>query len=489
MAAAIANAEQAGLVVETLLILDRPDESTEATVRSSAADAVPNATIVVTDHGDQAGSRNDGIARASHELVALIDGDDLIGENWIRELSAKLTLWGSKVVVHPAVCLMFEDEPANPPVAWLIQDSRDPSFNFSMLAQQNAWPACVALHRSTARQHPFVATPNAEGFAAEDLHWNLTLLGEGIHHAPVPHTSYCYRIRGHASNIRKGRPIRPVSVLRDPRILKSLGRFVPSGTRPSEVSDAPQDAWHHAAIRELAVIARGVERRVVPSLVQARQHRREKTALPSIASQKWFVEHLDAACAIEPRLATGMAHDYRMHQVTNQPDPFSDLYWEFVDYLGPDARHLVISSDPKHLIGGAETSVVLTSGSGEGPAGRLGAKLEALRDPHFSADRLIAVIVTQLTPASVTICGSGPAWNALLRWGLAMSQASTLSLAFHDDDATPLGRMLPHEAQRIREVARYLDHVEVANTAQANHLIEVFGIESNVIRVAGTTHA
>ncbi len=489
VATAVSKAETAGIGIETLLILDRPDERTEATVRSSAAAVLPQATIVVTDHGDQAGSRNDGIARASHELVALIDGDDLIGENWVVELSAKLTMWGPEVVAHPAVCLMFEDEPRNPPVAWLIQDSRDPSFNFSMLAQQNAWPACVALHRSTARRFPFIATPNSEGFAAEDLHWNLILLGAGIHHAVIPETSYCYRIRGHANNVRKGRPIRPVSVLRETQLLKSLGRFEPSGAMMPSPAAPPQRAWHSEAFRELAVIARGVERRVAPSLLSARQKRRDQAARPPIASKRWFLNHLDAASEIEPRLATGLAHDYQMHQVTNQPDAFSDLYWEFVDYLGTDIHHLVIASDPEHVLGDSDATVLLTTGSGSGVASRLGAKLEALCDPHFSADRLLSVVVTQLTPASVTICGSATAWKALLRWGLAMSQASEINVAFHELDISEGVRLLPLEAQRIREVSNHLTRIEVATAAQAHHVVDVFGIPAELVTVNGQSHA
>ncbi len=483
MAAAVERAEAAGVAVEVVVVLDRPDEATRTAVASSVAHLLPQAQMLASYFGDQAESRNEAISKASGDLVALIDGDDLIGESWLSEASKALESWGPRVVVHPSVCLMFEDQPMHPPVAWIIQDSRSRDFNFSMLAQQNAWPACVALYRSTALEFPFVATPNEEGFAAEDLHWNLTLLGAGVHHAPVPQTSYFYRIRGHQSNLRKGRPIRPVAVLRDSSLLRSLGRFEVSGKKPAVPVPLVKRKWFMSAVYEVLDLMKLLEDRLAPRRAKRRRDRDAATSRVAIASEAWFLKAVDAAARIEPRLATGMGHSYAMHQVTNQADPFSDLYWEFVDYLGSELDSLVIAEDDAHLPHGEMGVTMVTTASGSGRVATLGQKLAHLSDPHFSADRLIAVIVTQLTPATLKIHASSLAWRAMLRWGLAMSQSSEISVVISASDLRDDRYFLPEEVLRIREIVPFLSAIVVENQAMASILTEIYGVDENLVSV------
>ena len=483
VAAAVDQAAADGVDTEVLLVLDRPDDATRAMVRRSAGLVLPTATISESDHGDQAGSRNEAIAAASHGLVALMDGDDLMGKQWLSGASRALTLWGPGVVVHPSLCLMFRDQPTSSPTAWIIQDSRSPDFNFSMLAQQNAWPACVALYRETAVAVPFVKTPNAEGFAAEDLHWNLTLLGKGIHHAPAPQTSYFYRIRGHGSNVRKGRPIRPVTVLRDPEILRSLGRFEASGTTPAPRTQAQEQGWFHRAGLELLALSTLPERRLIQRLTQRRKDESSRPDQASVLTEPWFLADVDGAARIEPRLATAMGHNYLMGHVTNQADPFSDLYWEFVDFLGVDQQHLVIGDDAASIDQRAGDAMILTSGAGVGRVAVLGKKLVSLNDPHFSADRLVALLVTQLTPATLSIYASSTAWGALLRWGLSMSQSTKITVVIRTRDLGDSGRLNPVEALRIREVADFCHAVVTETPVLAALLTEVYGIDEGLVSV------
>lgn len=490
-------AEREGLEVEVILILDRPDVQTLSTVKSCSAHMGLDAKLIETDHGDQAGSRNEAIAAATGTLVALIDGDDLIAPSWIYKAARSLEAWGPRVCVHPSVCFMFEDELSTTPVAWLIQDSRDPDFNFSMLVQQNAWPACVALHRETALKHPFEFTPNSEGFAAEDLHWNLTLLAEGIHHAPVPETSYAYRIRGHRGNVRKGRPIRPVSLLRDKTAMASLGKFAPSGmiplppTEPTAPTAPRAPSWFSSAAREVVALARGLERRLRPGRTARRIQRRLsksllRQSLPpcdrvAISREAWFIADVDEFSLYEPRIATAMAHDYCMRQVSNQANLFSDLYWEVVDSLDPNRDTLLIAEGAEDVPPDWNGNTVFTSSRAPGSRGALGAKFEALGDAHFNAERLLSVIVTQLTPRKLVISGSRAGWRALLQWGLAISQETQIDVVAKVDLGEDELHLTPEEALRIHEVTAMMNKVLVASDTTASLLVEVYGLDPQLV--------
>src|ERR1700747_3739123 len=73
-------AEEAGISVEVLVIMDRPNpEKTEFLAYRCAKEW----KIVCVDFGDLGLSRNEGVRLARGRWIAFLDADDLFGVNWL----------------------------------------------------------------------------------------------------------------------------------------------------------------------------------------------------------------------------------------------------------------------------------------------------------------------------------------------------------------------------------------------------------------------
>src|SRR5271166_2816189 len=75
-------AEERGVRSELLIVFDRAtDETVQYVERSAHVDGA--AKIIFTDFGDPGPARNAGIEQATGEYISLLDGDDLVSQNWL----------------------------------------------------------------------------------------------------------------------------------------------------------------------------------------------------------------------------------------------------------------------------------------------------------------------------------------------------------------------------------------------------------------------
>lgn len=207
-----AAVESAGVVVETLLILDCADDVTRHCVMGHPA-LRPQDQIIEVDCGDLSASRNAGIASARGRCIAIFDGDDLYSEKWLLHAYACHQDEGARHIYHPEVIVSFDAvQNYNFEV-----DQRSTQFDAMNLLMTNYWCSCAFASRRTFLDHPYVPKSSTDcGFGFEDWHWNCETVAAGQEHRIAPGTAVFYRRKRAGSlgtNDRKAfRIIRPTKL-------------------------------------------------------------------------------------------------------------------------------------------------------------------------------------------------------------------------------------------------------------------------------------
>lgn len=185
--AARRHAERAGLAHEIIVVLDRADALTRATLHSALGG---DAQFLETDEGDPGAARNRGIEAASGECSTFLDCDDLWSENWLSEAN-RLVDRRSDAIVHSACNLVFGDRRH----LWWHVDSESKLCDPEYLSWMNYWDALSFARTDIYRRYPFRRNDMRLGFAHEDWHWNAWTLAEGVPHKPAPNTMHFKRAR------------------------------------------------------------------------------------------------------------------------------------------------------------------------------------------------------------------------------------------------------------------------------------------------------
>ncbi len=177
----------AGLTHEVIVVLDRADPVTAATLRSAFGET---AQFLETDEGDPGAARNRGIEIAGGLCATFLDGDDLWSENWLIE-AWRLIERRPDVVAHSACNLVFGERR----LLWWHVDSESELCDPDYLGWMNYWDAMSFARVDLYRRFPFRRNNMPLGFAHEDWHWSAWTLREGVQHKPVPRTMHFKRGR------------------------------------------------------------------------------------------------------------------------------------------------------------------------------------------------------------------------------------------------------------------------------------------------------
>ena len=188
---AVAYAVECGLEVETIVILDNPDEQTRAIVLKEFEN--PN-SIHEVQFKDLAYSRNYAVANAKGKYTAFLDGDDLWTRAWLVDSFLMAEKLEVPAVLHPEYNIFFGDETSHL-FHHVDMDAQD--FEIESLYRMNYWTALSFARTDIYQRHPYTKNIIMDGFGYEDWTWNYETILEGIKHKVVPGTVHY---------IRKGRP-------------------------------------------------------------------------------------------------------------------------------------------------------------------------------------------------------------------------------------------------------------------------------------------
>jgi glycosyltransferase involved in cell wall biosynthesis len=173
---------------EIILVCDRPDtKSRELAELLQRRRKV--AQVHITDFGDPGLARNAGVGFARGTFVTFVDADDLINEQYIRQLLFR-AYRGTKAFLRPSIVLTFGDEKS-----FLLQfDSQDIANNEIMI-YSNPWAMPVLGRRDAFLAHPFPADAKSNGYSHEDWEWNLSVLDAGGEFEAIEGVTYFARRR------------------------------------------------------------------------------------------------------------------------------------------------------------------------------------------------------------------------------------------------------------------------------------------------------
>lgn len=276
---ALDDARSHGLSSEVLCVLDRADEPTrrffvDAVGPSGYFGGVCPARMMEVDHGDPGASRNAAIQSARGKWVAIVDADNLVSQNWIREAVQALRTTTSPAVVHPEYLITFGQHH----IVWPQIPSTSNEFRPDAFYSFNYWDTICVAERALFRDYPY--TPTASGFGPEDWHWNTVTLANGVEHHVATGTSLFYRVKAEGSRnhelLSEGRPLQQTPLLTSKSIADNSAIDIP------EPVESLQPAHVTPQLRHVLDVAHGLTEESAPALTSDSGHVPQPTGLRGI---------------------------------------------------------------------------------------------------------------------------------------------------------------------------------------------------------------
>ena len=187
-AMAVEKAKSAGLSVEFILLADNPDS--ETLILSDMLQPIYGFEVKKVSVKDLGLARNAGLSLTKGEIVAFMDGDDLMSENWLLQGYRAAKQFGPSVVLHPEMNYLFGNGNT---YIYLHRDMDSQDFDMNVLVLQNYWTALTIGHRETYENYPYEPNTLKDGWGFEDWGWNILTISNGVKHKTVPNTAHYIR--------------------------------------------------------------------------------------------------------------------------------------------------------------------------------------------------------------------------------------------------------------------------------------------------------
>ncbi|WP_230532561.1 glycosyltransferase [Microvirga roseola] len=182
-------AQDLGVRLELVVVLDRTDEATRSVLSSFDLCTYHGHQIIEVDHESVGLSRNDGIARARGTYIFTADADDLVSYNYFYDIYRAAERLGPEALYFPEYVVGFGCH------SFICRYESLANVTPMMFIQQNPYISRLCAHRDVFLRIPFHDVRLSRGYAFEDWHFNAEAVASGLDVRIVEHVILFYRQR------------------------------------------------------------------------------------------------------------------------------------------------------------------------------------------------------------------------------------------------------------------------------------------------------
>jgi glycosyltransferase involved in cell wall biosynthesis len=509
----ISNARKEGVSVETIIIADRPDVTTQRyLVGDQLKRLLEQFTIQYVDFGSPSLARNYGYGICTGEFAGNLDGDDLWSESYLIDAIKMLRESDRTIVVHPEYSLSFGAHNE----LWRMRSSTDTSFDPLTIVEGNWWLSSAFARREVFEKIAYRHFDFDYGFSYEDWLWNCDTLQAGYTHHVVPRSVYFYRRKSHSSvHLSHSGGLLAQTKLLTPRGMQDfLNNRLKTSTNHTvhEIPDielAPQSKellkLHHIK----SLIGRYP---AVDKLLKRTKHKAyvalKRRALPQVNDEAdrrdfipdWVKEQWRSIHDLEPLLFPSLHTIERMNESKIEPGLYSEVYWQLAEIIDEGVDYLIFT--PWLKTGGADLVVchyantllqiypkatikVFATENTDSPwKAKLNSGIEFIHPPkkfyqlsHDQQSKMLASLMVQLAPKKIHILNSQEAFRMIEKYASQIGLNSKLFLSIFAVDRTTEGEVRSAFIAHGEPAMPYVTKIFTDNEQIIDSMVDMYGFE------------
>jgi glycosyltransferase involved in cell wall biosynthesis len=513
---AIRFAEQQGIKVELIAILDTPSAETLGYfVEHERAFAL----VSRVDFCDMGLARNRGAEISRGRYLTFLEAGELLSENWLAAaFRFGFTETDQALVLHPALSLSFGREPL------LVKhlDSTSPDYSPLNLIKCDYWGALSFVSRDFFLSgNQFTAADASKGFGHEAWHWNCETIAHGAVHRVVPETVLFKRQKSAGADFESHRPKQ--LVMRPTSLFDRAAEALPSSSPTAQTGfeTAPKAPVKRERRRFLTVPYRGARKlgirlvggrprltRFCAEVVSATKRlvSSAPTAQPQESLPPWLLTEWRLIHEIEPELFPSQETTSSLARAACEKSEITLRYPEIDAAAGPAPTHIflvpwlkyggadfgalyfmkaVVEENPEHRV------VCITTENSDSPLlGKLPPEVSVIElgrllagFPEDEQAMLLARLLIQKRPRVIHNIQSRLGYEVLSARGLALATLSSLFVSVFCEDISPEGRTLGYAFDYLPRIMDYLSTVFTDTQRFVGKLCELYGFDKRKFSV------
>ena len=250
-------AEERGLSVEWVIVLDSADAETVRVAKNHPS-LRPSDTLLYVDNRSLSKSRNDGIATAKGDIIAILDGDDYYTRNFLFA-AAKEAAENPNCVVHPHHIVSFGVLTS---IQTLLDQREHPEVDAAAMVFQHPYISTAVARKSVFEELPYILIK--DGFGFEDWHFNCEAMANGYKHTVAYDSFMFYRRKANGMLASMRHSIMPPSKLFTQEYINKIPRRekeTPSSPFYTRIVEHMHKRWKNWSTRTFARWKRSLVKR------------------------------------------------------------------------------------------------------------------------------------------------------------------------------------------------------------------------------------
>jgi len=178
---------------DLILVLDSADEQTVKLAQDAISQLSVQTSLTFVNYSDLGEARNHGVKYSNSDWITFLDGDDLVGPNWLNTISENIDKIDPTTVYHPAYLIYFGNS---------SRIHHQYAFNelsnidlIKLATVTNPWGSPLLAHKSLLLENPYDRSDKLNHLGYEDWAFNRSTLEKGIRHYCLNDTFYLIRDR------------------------------------------------------------------------------------------------------------------------------------------------------------------------------------------------------------------------------------------------------------------------------------------------------